>query len=72
MLEMDRTVLNSIILSEPHDMAHNVDNHTPTDPLLELFQSGQAKMVEGELAELKRFLSYFDELNQQPVPIAVK
>jgi alkyl sulfatase BDS1-like metallo-beta-lactamase superfamily hydrolase len=72
-LAMDRVVLNSIILGEV-DVGHDaeVQDDIPTDPMVKLFESGKAKMVEGELAELKRFLSYFDKLNEEPVPIATK
>lgn len=58
----------------PADVGHDAEAHDdiPTDPMVKLFESGKAKIVGGELAELKRFLSYFDKLNKEPVPIATK
>ena len=72
-LEMDRAVLDSIITGGS-DVGHDavVQDDIPTDPMAKLFESGKAKMVKGDLAELKRFLGYFDKLNKDPVPIATK
>jgi hypothetical protein len=49
-----------------------VQDDIPIDPMAKLFESGKAKMAKGELAELKRFLSYFDKLNKDLVSIATK
>ena len=70
-LEMDRAVLNSIILGDFSNI-DDVSVATPKDGLMNAFKTGKTKLTKGSQEDFAKFFSYFDPLNKEPVPIAIK
>jgi len=74
-LEMDRAVLESILLGEAVLYDQGIDPPHPETPqaaLIAAFQSGNARLSRGTLEDFKRFFSYFEPASTDPVPLTVR
>ena len=74
-LEMDRSVLESILVGEAVLHDHGIDPPHPETPqaaLIAAFQSGNARLSQGTLEDLQLFFSYFDAPSKDPVPLTIR
>ncbi len=73
LLELDRSLLESILLGEL-DLAGKTGIHpyTPQLGLISTLESGQAKITRGTPEDLKRFFSYFDPPSKEPIPLTIR
>jgi alkyl sulfatase BDS1-like metallo-beta-lactamase superfamily hydrolase len=73
-LEMDRSVLESILVGEAVLHDHGIDPPHPETPqaaLIAAFQSGNARLSRGTLEDFQQFFSYFEPPNKDPVPLTI-
>jgi alkyl sulfatase BDS1-like metallo-beta-lactamase superfamily hydrolase len=74
-LEMDRSVLESILLGEVEMFHQGIDPPHPETPqaaLIAAFQAGKARLSRGTLEDFKKFFSYFEPPSTDPVPLTVR
>ena len=74
-LEMNRSVLEKILLGEGITDNQGVDSPHPNTPqasLIAAFQSGDAKLTTGTIEDFEKFFSYFDPLNRDPIPLTIR
>ncbi len=73
MLELDRSVLESILLGQV-DVAGKTGAHpyTPQAGLIATLESGKAKIARGTPEDLKRFFSYFDPPSQESILLTIR
>lgn len=73
-LQMDRSVLESILLGEVVMYHQGIDPPHPEAPqaaLIAAFQTGKARLSLGTLKDLKKFFSYFEPPSKDPVPLTI-
>ncbi len=72
-LELDRSVLENIILGEMEVSGRTgAHPYTPQAGLIASFESGDARLVRGTPEDFKRFFSYFDPPSSEPIPLTVR
>jgi len=74
-LEMNRSVLEKILLGEGEIDNQGIDPphpNTPQSALIGAFKSGDAKLTTGTLEDFQKFFSYFDPLSREPIPITIR
>jgi len=73
-LEMDRSVLESILLGEAEMYHQGIDPPHPETPqaaLIAAFQAGNARLSRGTLEDLQLFFSHFEPPSTEPLPITI-
>jgi len=74
-LEMDRTVLENILLGENVFYAQGIDPPQPSTPKEVFFgalKSGKAKITKGTVDDLQKFMGYFDPVSKEPLPLTIR
>ena len=73
-LEMNRSVLEGILIGETMDNQGIDPPHpnTPQASLIAVFERGDARLTKGKPEDFKRFFSYFDPINREPIPITIR
>ncbi len=72
-LEIDRSTLNDLLLRDMNALGiDGVDPAFPPSVLAALFQSGQARLMTGTLEDFQKFLSYFDPVASEPIPLTLR
>ncbi len=74
-LEMNRSVLEKIILGQGEMDNQGIDPPHPETPqagLIRAFQAGDARLLRGTPEDFKRFFSYFDPLSREPIPLTIR
>jgi len=74
-LEMNRSVLEKLLLGEGEMDNQGIDPPHPDTPqsgIIGAFKSGDARLIKGTPEEFKKFFSYFDPLSREPIPITIR
>jgi alkyl sulfatase BDS1-like metallo-beta-lactamase superfamily hydrolase len=74
-LEMNRSVLENILLGQGTTDNQGIDPPHPNTPqagLIAAFQSGDARLLRGTLEDFQKFFSYFEPLSNEPISVSVR
>ncbi len=74
-LEMNRSVLERILLGQGEMDSQGIDPPHPATPqagLIAAFKSGDARLQRGTPEDFQKFFSYFDSLSHEPIPLTVR
>ncbi len=73
LLELDRTVLENILLGQVEGVGiDGVHPYTPQAGLIASFESGDARLIHGTPEDFNKFFSYFDSLSPEPIPLTIR
>ena len=72
-LEIDRLTLESILVGDVISMGiDGIDAEIPQQMLPALLKNGKVKISKGTIEEFGKFMSYFDPLSKDPLPLTIK
>jgi alkyl sulfatase BDS1-like metallo-beta-lactamase superfamily hydrolase len=72
-LEIDRSTLESILVGDVIAMGiDGIDAELPQEVLPALLESGKIKITKGSVEDFGRFMSYFDPMSKEPLPITIR